>query len=407
MSGLMVAAMMMSVIPTGIALAAGSATLTLSPNDKQVQVGDRFDLSIQVSPNGEALDTVRANISFSSDLLKVEHVQLSNSFPRVTPGNYIDNTSGTLSQGGFTLEGPVNADGTLATITFLTKASGEATVAILDTSRAISAGEEKINAATLGSATVRIEEAIEEPLVPEGVALLRVASSTHIDQGNWYSNNNISFSWGTEGGEAITEFRTAFDQSPETDPAEVRGTETLERDYSGVEDGVWYFHIKGRQADGQFTNTVHYRTQVDTTVPNPIQPTTDEIQLAEGKSTFMRFATTDDTSGVMRYEISINEGPFTPADSPYELKDLAFGDYYLKAKAIDAAGNAIHGITTMRVYPKGVLEVDEEDKGLLDELLDEGGQGYAVIGGVILLIIILIILSKIKAKHKKSSLSSK
>ena len=80
----------------------------------------------------------------------------------------------------------------------------------------------------------------------------------------------------------------------------------------------------------------------------------------------MRFATTDDLSGIAGYELSINDGSFITQTSPATLSDLVVGDYYLKVKATDKAGNAVYGLATMRVYPKGTLpQTAVNDKPIL------------------------------------------
>ncbi|MEK7665300.1 MAG: cohesin domain-containing protein [Patescibacteria group bacterium] len=326
--------------------ATGTASMTLEPTQKIVEVGTSFDIQIRVNPNGESVDTVRANLSFDEDLLKVDHFTLGETFPRISPSNTIDNDAGTFSQGGFTLEGPVTTSGVFGTVTLIAKAAGSATVSVLDTSRVISDGEEKINTSALGSTTVTITEG---SATPETVGFLTVSSTTHPNQGAWYIANDAIVEWGVEEGTTITQFYGVFDQSPETNPMSVViGTSATKEDLA---DGAWYFHLKGRQADGQFTDVVNFKLQIDTIAPNPIAPVVYPDQLSTDMTTEVRFGTTDETSGIDHYEIAFNNGGYTVVTSPLVLKELLPDTYLIEVKAVDKAGNASYGATKMRVYP--------------------------------------------------------
>lgn len=351
--------------------AEGTAAFQLSPLSRDIQTESSFDLQILVNPNAESLDTVRANISFPPDLLEVEHVELGTLFPHTSPGNGVDEAKGIISEGGFTLDSPVTIPGTFATITFKTKKEGTATISILNTSRLIAGGEEKMNNSSLATATVTIRLA-SPPEADTGVRLF-VTSETHPDQNLWYAARSATVSWQVQGG-TISRYYSAFDKNPETNPTASITSSTGKSTMNEVTDGVWYFHLKGQQSNGVMTAIQHYRFQIDGTVPNPIAPITDDTQLSQGSETYLRFGTTDEISGIRRYELSINDGPFVPQVSPVLLSDLSPGDYYLRVKALDQAGNATYGLTTARVYPKGMYlegEKDQNNKQISSSVLEK------------------------------------
>ncbi len=154
-SFLALAMSIVSVSPS-MALAAGSAKLTLSPTNTSVETGDNFSLSVMVTPNGESLDTARVELDWDASKLEVLSFDLGSLFPNLSPSNEIDNTNGDLSYGAFKFGTPVTASGTLATVTFHALSSGSTAISVLSSSKLIADGVEKINTSALGSATIVI-----------------------------------------------------------------------------------------------------------------------------------------------------------------------------------------------------------------------------------------------------------
>ena len=319
-----------------------------------VDVGERFTVDVTLDPRGENIDTARANVTFPPDLLRVETVTLGTLLPRQSPGNSFDNAAGTISEGGFLLGGTISSKGTFATITFLALKRGSATVSIASSSKLIVGGEEKGTGA-YGEATATVSDATNDAL--PSIALI---SLSHPDQNAWYKSNSFVADWTKPDKENVTGWLTAFDQNPTTDPAEKLSIKYLTKSVDKVSDGTWYFHLKGVLAGGTYTETAHYRVQVDQTPPNLIAPSTPRIRYLEGESALLTFGATDETSGIDHYEVAMNDGDYEPADSPLVLKDLKQGDAFVQVKAVDRAGNATFGKTGFRVYPKDTVLSDED-----------------------------------------------
>ncbi len=347
MKSLIVALAIVVALPV---FAAGQGTLTFDESKAQVSTGDVFDLNVRVAPNGEPLDTVRAIITFDPNVLSATDASLIGAFNRVAPGNGINNTAGWVSLGGFTLDGPITSSGAFARVSFRAKAQGETTVAISPDSKMISEGEEKIDSKSLGS----VQVTIGLPSVNEGVATLSVISTTHLNDVDWYPLRDATMSWSvTEGSAAITGFYTAIDQSPDTDPKTYEPATVTEATFQDLAYGTWYFHLKGVQRDGKETQTVHRRILVDKTPPNAIAPSMSIDQSIEGETTELIFGTTDETSGVVSYEVAVNNGPYIPKVSPVTISEFTPGTYLFQVGAVVGAGNKIFGTTTLRIYPKG------------------------------------------------------
>ena len=112
----------------------------------------------------------------------------------------------------------------------------------------------------------------------------------------------------------------------------------------------------------------------------------------------LRFGTTDDISGVLKYEVSINDGPWVQAVSPTPLENLSFGTYQFAVKAIDAFGNASFGVTQVRVYPFGT----NPERVLANQVPEaEGKIKEFVIWSLVVgaIGVIILIFKKIKGKN--------
>lgn len=337
-------------IPLSVS-AAGAATMGFTETAITLNAGATADLTISIDPRGEDLDTVRSVFTFDPTVLKIENVVKVGPFDRNTPGNFIDNKNGEVSWGAFTLEGPITTAGPYLRVTVLAKQEGKAKIELTKQSKLISDGEEKINTGKLGSVNVSVEP---EGQADTSLSLITVSSASHPESSSWYAKADVEVEWVELKGESeIEAYSYAFDQSSDTDPAIYADPATTSQTFEGVKDGIHYFHIKGIQKDGKTTKTTHRRIQVDTTNPNPVAVTVSEDQLLEGESLWLTFATTDETSGVEQYKLSINTSEFLPQESPLELTDLVPGTYFLRVAAVDRAGNITYQGKSVRVYPEG------------------------------------------------------
>ncbi|UCH89076.1 MAG: hypothetical protein JSV49_00040, partial [Thermoplasmata archaeon] len=105
------------------------------------------------------------------------------------------------------------------------------------------------------------------------------------------------------------------------------------------------------QADGShnvtvraFDNAGNYLDRwvdvyIDDTVPNGFQPSANPASWTNDTSPDITFGTTDDTSGIDRYEISVDNGSFSEQTSPYTLPAQGEGSHNVTVRAYDNAGN--------------------------------------------------------------------
>lgn len=332
-------------VPT-VHAAAGTASLVAATAQIEGTVGERIEIHFDLHPGGEAIDTVRLHVEFDPAMLAVEDVRAGALLPRTSPGNVIESERGWISYGAFTTT-PIRSRGTIATIAFRARKSGTTEVRLLPTSRIIAGGEERGDPSAFRSARVTVRS-VATPLA-DAEALIQ--SATHPDQGTWYQGRSVEFQWEPAArSDRSPTFRVGFDARADGPPLEDVGTATSRR-IDGIGDGVWYFHLRRAEAMSDRATIVHRLVRIDGTPPNEIALLAEPQQLNAGEPVMLRFGTTDDGSGIDRYELAQNGGPFMAAVSPLEFSDLVAGTHLLRVRAIDRAGNAIYGQTTIRVYP--------------------------------------------------------
>lgn len=395
------------VIPL-LAHAAGSATMSLDQASYQVTRGELFDVTVSVDPHGESLDTARAVVTFDPSVVNAQGVRLVGSFDRVAPGNYFDSETGRISWGAFTLEGPVTTATPFITITFIAVAAGDGNIQISSDSRAISNGEERINTAGLGAATVEVAQA---PGAEPGMAILAVDSSSHPNQETWYSNRSSELSWTElEGESPIEAYYYSFGLESDAEPSIYLDGETTSLSLEATEDGMYYFRLSGVQEDGRETSVAERLLRVDATNPNPIDLGVQDDKILEGESAWFLFATTDEMSGVVEYQVAINSSEFQTQVSPLEMEDLSAGTYFFRVAAFDRAGNITYGSVSVRVYPEGtdleraegyestgeVQAITTSLQSAVTEISDKRTLLITVVLGVIALIAIIYALRKRK-----------
>jgi hypothetical protein len=104
------------------AIQAQAATLSASPVEGPITIGDTFTVEILLDTEGENTDGVDIKyLNFDPDLLEVQEVVSGTLYPS-TQVNEFDNTVGTINFAQVTTaKSKYNGSGVLATITFLVK----------------------------------------------------------------------------------------------------------------------------------------------------------------------------------------------------------------------------------------------------------------------------------------------
>lgn len=342
------------------------ASLRLSPSSGTFFIGNTFDVSIIVNTNKNRINAVSVDLKFPPDKLQVVTPVSGKSFIETwTASPTYSNTVGTISfKGGVPSPGISTSAGLVSTITFRAKASGKATIYILNSSMVLLDDGKGTNILK----TFEKGEYILTMIPSEGP---RIFSSTHPDQDIWYKDNNPTFSWEKEGG--VTDFSYNFDEDPKGMPDSVsEGSENI-KSYTNIADGFWYFHVRSMRG-GIWGATSNYMVHLDSTPPNSFTPTIESIGKVRRIRPLISFITNDAVSGMDHYEIKIagvtqtHSTYFIEISSPYRVPYLEPGEYSVIVRAYDKAGNWQDGIIDIRIVGTKLFSFEKEGvlfKGIL------------------------------------------
>lgn len=311
-----------------------AASVYVSPGSGSYSVGSTIKVTVRTNTDGQAVNSVEASIGYSSDTLEVVSVAAGSSFPMQTPGSPSHSGGRVFLSGGVPSPGYTGGSGNVGTITFRAKAVGEATVSVLSAKTLLNDGQ-GTNAFS-GSSGARFT------ITPPPLAGPTVTSSTHPNPESWYSNKDVTLSWSRPGN--ATGYSFDFNQDAATIPNDTVDSPETSKTYTGVSDGVWYFHIKARSQTGGFGATTHFAVRIDTQVPQPFElhlvGQTDVQDVAPTPT--VEFNAIDAGSGIDKYDAYV-DGKLVAEKvaSPYTYEKLEGGPHVLKIVATDKAGNAI------------------------------------------------------------------
>ena len=341
---------------------ATAATLFISPGSVNTSVGRTFTISVNVSSPGDAANAFSGTVNFPANLLEVVSISKSGSiisFWVQEPS--FSNVSGNINFEGVAVNPGFSGNtGRIISATFRAKAEGEANLNL--SSAAVLANDGKGTNILTGVAGMRVSvgsASSESPSSNTPVAP-RISSPSHPDQNSWYQSKNATFSWSL--GSGITGVNFLADQDPNSDPGTRSDGVLSSYTYENVNDGIWYFHIKFRNANG-WGATSHYKFQIDSNPPTDLT-ITNNTEPDSDKASFV-FDLKDAHSGLGYYEIKIDNGaPVKVYDSSFTTPSLANGQHQLHVVAYDKAGNRIEKAVAFEISAVKVTLVNRLLSGL-------------------------------------------
>ncbi len=333
-----------------------ATTMYLSPATGSFAPNATFTVNVDISTTTDKpANAISGTVSFPKDLLEVTSTSTAGSIVTLWVANpTYSNTAGTVHFEGVIVNPGYNGSaGKIVSITFKAKASGSASVTFPSGSilandglgtnilTGFGSGKYTITGSEVPSPTPT-PTPTPTPVVGVPAAPV-ITSSTHPDQNAWVSNNNVSFAWKLPAG--TTGVNILADHNPLTDPGTTSDGNFSTYDYTNVDDGVWYMHVKFRNVNG-WGPTSHYKFQIDTVAPKSF-----DVESLDGKDVTvanprLSFFTDDATSGVDHYVVKINGvdvAHVAAADmaqgSTYTLPTQTSGDKAVEVDAVDKAGN--------------------------------------------------------------------
>ena len=164
-----------------------------------------------------------------------------------------------------------------------------------------------------------------------------ISSPTHPDEGAWYNDDDPTFDWTTPSSPAgIQGYSYILDHSPTTLPDSIIESNDNSIDYTNLDDGVWYFHVRAQDNADNWGAADHFRVNVDTSAPAAPDEITEETPDvdwdADGNVTIYWSDVVDGGSDITyRLERNLNGGGWELvaadlADTEYADTGYANGD---------------------------------------------------------------------------------
>jgi hypothetical protein len=338
--------------------AAGSSVVSLT-GPTSVKVGQVFSVPVRLDPKGEDVDTLRINGTYPGGVLHCVGVTLSSEYPNSSPNSFCDDGSGQFSIGAFRIGKGSNISVAAAVITFKVKKLGTVNIQLDPASRAISQGQNRLanvnSYKTSVSGQIGDKFSVEQPIAlpseeevaanPDLSQSIRLLSLTQPDPNTWYSNRDVQVVWET-GGKAIKESYFSIDGLADSTPTtSISGQQAV----SKVErDGIWFAHLLAVFDDGK-TSRADLRLQVDATPPRQPNPVVDQDLVPVAAQNALRYGTTDDASGIEKYQVNLEGKTIDVTTTSLSLQTLEPGVHVATVTAVDKAGNKVSNDVSFQV----------------------------------------------------------
>ncbi|MCA9358771.1 hypothetical protein KC926_01040 [Candidatus Kaiserbacteria bacterium] len=333
---------------------ANAASLSLSPSTGVYSANGTFSVRVLVNTDGKSVNAAEGSLSFNPRELSVVSVNRNNSIFNlwVTEPTF-SNSAGTINFSGGLPSGYSGQTGTIMNVTFRAAGAGTARVSFKNGSVLANDGKGTniLTAMNGGTYTIQAQSAAPEPEIIEYVAPANtpaapvITSTTHGDPKFWSKSKDAVLSWSLPAG--VTAVRTLLDSNPTTIPTKVYDSPIKEISLTDLDEGVSYFHIQFKNADG-WGKVAHYRLAVDSENPSKIDIKHSENSDLNNPVQVLSVQVTDKTSEVKVFKVKLDASePFDYVDekgsSTISLPALDPGYHSVIIEAFDEAGNSIVG----------------------------------------------------------------
>lgn len=341
-----------------------AAVLSVQASDAQVSVGSSVVVWVAVDSEGIAINNAEGTLGFPSDLFEVVSVNQTPSIftlwiqsPAFAGGDISFN-------GGLPSPGYTGQNGRIFSVTLRAKAPGSGMFTLGGGAvRANDGLGTDVLRASQGASVVVAQPATPSvpAATPTAKTQLSVSSPTHSSQDAWYNNASALMQWTLPTG--VDSVQTLLSKDKGTTPTVIYKPAITKKQLDPLEDGVWYFNIRARTAQG-WGEVVAYKLQIDTVAP---KLTGVEIAYANGTLRVAGSAS-DERSGIAGAELWIDGVHANDLDTEQledgvvQLVPLESGEHTAQLRVVDRAGNAATSeevVFTVEASPHSM-------KGLMD-----------------------------------------
>lgn len=202
----------------------------------------------------------------------------------------------------------------------------------------------------------------ETPLLKEVTITYNLNTALAPDLSNpanntWTNNNRPEFRWifqDNKFDESQNGFTIIIDDDAGFGSIDYTNGETFSKNTywspdTEILDGIWYWCVKTQDNYSKWGNYSGSRIiKIDATPPLDFTPTANPNDWTSNTQPEITFSTTDITSGIDKYEISVDGDEFTEQISPYKLPVQSEGEHIIYLRAFDVAGNFVE--ETIKIF---------------------------------------------------------
>lgn len=320
-----------------------AASISTISDVAEVVEGQSFNVNVYVNTQGEAINNADGVIYFPTDLLSVDSVGTIDSIFNIwVEQPSFSNSGGTITfNGGVPNPGYIGARGKVLTIRFKAKASGIAQISFVSASiRANDGLGTDITSQKTGSSVTIKTTSSPTPVITNNPSAPIISSDEMSNSDKWYNLTSATFYWPVAND--INAAQLLLGQYSDSVPSVTYEPAISRKTLTDLTDGVWYLHVRLRNASG-WGKITHRRIAVDTTPPSSIQI---DYENAPEDLTRVSLNAKDETSGIARYEIKVDGETLTEidikngnAEVSSTLPAFTGGKKDLTVRAYDKAGN--------------------------------------------------------------------
>lgn len=320
--------------------AAGGASFYAAPERTSYQVGDVVRVAVLINSAGQAVNAGEATVTWSPGLQYSFVSTASSIFTTWTSGGGagpVGSAGSVYFSGGLSNPGYNGTAGRVVTVIFNATQPGTFNVNIAGSQILANDGMgTNILCCSTGTSFTVGAKAPPQPLIS-------VFSKTHPNQSQWYKTHIVNLNWYAT--TAIGNYSYKFDKSPTGNPTAPNNA-TIQTSQS-LNDGLWYFHLKGANASG--SATIHFAIRIDSTAPTAFTVTPDATNDPSNPSPKFNFSATDTTSGIAHYTASIDGGAAFPLASGGAIPKQKPGEHVIAVTAHDRAGNTTEASAKFKI----------------------------------------------------------
>ncbi|MEK7089786.1 MAG: cohesin domain-containing protein, partial [Patescibacteria group bacterium] len=350
------------------------AGFVFTPTSGAYMSGSTILVTVSIDTKGNAINAADATISFPTKLLKVTSVSKANSIFKfwVQDPTY-SNIDGTIIfSGGLPTPGFTGSSGTAFSITFQALGSGIAKLKVTDGAilanngfgtNIISFNQEPTYQISVASRSADLPTPKGEiPAQAFGVPDAPLFfSRTYSNERAWYASKSFEMSWNLASDVDGVAYALVRDSNYYLSPMSKGLIDSVAYDLSKYKDGIWYFYVRLHNKNG-WGPSASRAVLMDFSEPKPFAVVRVDKDDPTNPSPALSFNTTDTTSPISGYTISIDSGAIIDAGplkrgNVYIVPALLPGSHLILVRAYDSARNYTDGLLQVDIKPLQAPEI--------------------------------------------------